>query len=132
MKKAPTPALSEFAPFADELGALEKEMAPYAQKLARIAALKKALRAGCPNDPSLPWSVEGVRFIAQLGACANERAIDLKALIKAIGLKAFAAFATTTLTALENNVGPAIVAAVVSTDATGSRSIKTFEKGTTT
>lgn len=124
----PKPAQSDFAPLADELGALEKEMAPHAQKLARIESLRKALREACTTPASEPWTVEGVRFIAMLGPRANERAIDLKKLVKAVGAAAFAKFAKCSLKDLEANVAPAVVAAVVSTGATGSRSLKTFER----
>ena len=127
--KAAKAAVSEFAPLADELGALEKEMAPFKQKLARIEALKESARAGCPVAPTLPWTVEGERFIASLGACANQRVIDIPRLVKAIGAGVYAKFATCSLEALKKCVAPAIVAAVVSSKEIGSRSLKTFEKG---
>jgi hypothetical protein len=122
-------AVSEFAPLADELGALEKEMAPHAQKIARIDALRKALRAGCTTPSTVQWTVAGERFVAVLGACAMQRSIDVPRLVKHIGAKTFAAFATCTLTALEMNVPPNVVAVVVSADNTGTRPLKTFEKG---
>lgn len=127
-KPAKAPA-SQFAPLADELGALEKEMAPFAQKISRIEALRKALRAGCPAKDAEPWTVDGAHFVAVLGPRALERKCDFAALVKAIGAKAFAAFATCTLGALETNVTPAIVASVVDSKATGFRPLKTFEKG---
>lgn len=122
-------AVSQFAPLADELGALEKEMAPYAQKIARITALKKALRDGCSVKATEQWTITGERFIAVLGPCANERLINVQKLVKTIGAVKFAAFATCTLKALEESVAPAVVAAVVTSEASGSRSLKTFEKG---
>lgn len=122
-------AVSEFAPLADELGSLEREMAPHAQKLARIDALRKALRAACSAPADSEWTIEGSRFIAVLGARAMERAVDYKKLVKAIGAGVFAKFATCTLKALEEHATPAIVAAVVTSDRTGSRTLKTFERG---
>jgi hypothetical protein len=129
-KTAPKPLASEFAPLADELGALVKEMAPHAQKLSRIEELKKALRAACPVPPTKEWTVEGAHFVVMLGACATVRRINIEKLVKMITAKAYAAFASCTLKALEEHVAPAIVAAVVVSDATGSRSLKTFERGT--
>jgi hypothetical protein len=128
-KSKPAP-LSEFAPLADELGSLEKEMAPHAQKLSRIEALKKALRTACTAKPGDQWTVDGARFIAVLGPCANKRIIDFPRLVKAIGAGVFAKFATCTLTDIEEHVPPTVAAAVVSQEAAGSRSLKTFEKGT--
>jgi hypothetical protein len=127
--KPAKPAASPFAAVADELGALEKEMAPFAQKLARIEELRKALRVGCTAKPTEPWSVEGAHFVALLGACANQRTVNFPKLVKTIGAAVFSKFATCSLKTLEENVAPATVAAVVTSDATGSRSLKTFERG---
>lgn len=121
-------ATDPFAALADELGALEKEMAPFAPQIARIAALRKALRAGCPVAAHQEWSVQGKRFQAVLGACAMERKVNYAALIKRIGAGVFAKFATCTLKDLEAKVAPAIVAQVVTSAATGSRPLETFER----
>lgn len=121
--------MSEFGVLADELGALEKEMAPHAQKLARIDHLRKVLRGACTAPAAMPWTVYGVRFLVILGPRASERLINLPALVKRIGAGRFARFAKCTLKDLEANVDPATVAAVVTTDATGSRTLKTFERG---
>jgi hypothetical protein len=126
--KPAKPILAQFAPLADELGALVKEMAPYAQKLSRIEALKKALRAGCTAKATEQWTVEGAHFVAVLGPCANSRVIDVKLLVKKIGAVMFASFSGCTLKDLEEHVAPAIVAAVVTDEPAGSRSLKTFEK----
>lgn len=115
-------------PLVDELGALEKEMAPHAQKLARIEALRKALRAACPVADAEPWSVTAKKFCVILGPKALERSIDFGELVKKIGAKAFAAFAKTTLKDLEAHVAPDVVASVVKSLNTGSRSLKTFER----
>jgi hypothetical protein len=119
---------SEFAPLADELGALEKEMAPYAQKLSRIDLLRKQLRAACPVAADKEWTVEGARFAVVLGACADQRHIDIKHLVRLISAKSYAIFATCTLKALEENTSPGVVAAVVTSSASGPRSLKTFER----
>lgn len=129
--KSPTPEpnSSSNGKLVDELGALEKEMAPHAQKLARIELLRKTLRAACPVSPDKPWTIEGARFMAIVGAKAPERSINYVALVKQIGAGVFAKFATCTLKDLELKVAPAIVAAVITSANTGSRSLKTFEKG---
>jgi hypothetical protein len=121
--------VSANALMADELGSLEKEMAPFAQKLARIEELRKALRAACPAPADIPWTCMGTKFVAMLGPQAMQRTISFGGVVKAIGAKAYAAFATCTLKALEENCEPAVVAAVVSSGATGPRSLKTYEKG---
>jgi hypothetical protein len=115
----------------DELGALEKEFAPLRPKLARIEMLRKVIRAHFDaSPPASPFEASGARFICMIGPRAVERAINYKALIKAIGLKAFALIARVTLGALEEGVPCGVVAAVVTSDNTGARSIKTFERGT--
>jgi hypothetical protein len=127
--KAATKTTNPFGAVADELGSLEKEMAPYAQKLARIECLRKVLRASCGAEPEDEWMVSGERFVAVLGPRAMERKIDIVKLVKAVGAPAFARFASCTLKALEGSVAPAVVAEVTVSGRTGSRPIKTFEKG---
>jgi hypothetical protein len=129
-KPRPDP-VSQFAPLADELGALEKEMAPHAQKLARIEALRKALRAACTAKDGEQWTVTGNRFIAVLGPRANQRLVDFPRLVKKIGAVLYAKFASCTLKDLEQYVAPDVAAAVITESATGPRSLKTFEKGGT-
>ena len=124
-------AVSQFGFLADELGALEKEMAPHAQKISRIEALKKALRAACTAPPAEQWTVDGTKFVAVLGPRSDQRLVDIPRLVKAITAAAFAKFATCTLKDLELHVAPATVASVVSSSASGSRPLKTFEKGIT-
>jgi predicted secreted protein len=128
-KPAKPASLSPFGAIADELGALEKEMAPYAQKLARIEQLRKSLRNGCEKAPDQEWKIEGARFIALLGPRANQSSIKFSEVVKAIGAKAYAAFATCTLKDLEANVTPVVMAAVLSSGRTGPRTLKTFERG---
>jgi hypothetical protein len=115
---------------ADELGALEKEFAPYQPKLDRIKLLKEQLRAAFDNR-SAGDSIEvyGEHFIVSLGPRANERSISIAKLVKAVGAKVFAKFAKCTLKDLEANVGPEVIAAVVTSDLTGTRPLKTFERG---
>lgn len=129
-KTAPLPALARIA---DELGVLEKEyalaMAPFEMKLPRMKALREALQIACPAAAGDEWTVEGERFGVNLTKRAQERTINFTKLVKAIGEKVFAKFATCTLAALEQNVAAAIAQSVVSTDRTGPRKLTTFEKG---
>lgn len=103
-------------------------MAPHAAKLKRIELLRKSLRASCNAPATESWTVTGSKFIALLGPRAMERSIDFRELVKAVGAKAYAAFATCTLKSLEENAAPAIVARVVTSEATGTRPLECFEK----
>lgn len=118
---------------ADELGALEKEyallIAPFEKKMPRMKALQKAMQDACKAPAGKEWIVEGARFGVRLGPCANQRAINIAALIKKIGAAAFAKFATCTLGALEQHAGVDVVSAVVTSAQTGPRKLSTFEKG---
>jgi hypothetical protein len=114
----------------DELGALEKEFAPLRPKLARIDALRKAIRAQFDSAPAAsPFEAKGDKFIVLIGPRAMERSINPAKLIKAIGLKLYASIARLTLGDLEANVAPEIVAGVVTSANTGARSLKTLERG---
>lgn len=116
---------------ADELGALEKELAPVQLKLARVEALRKAIRAHFDaSPPALSFEARGEHFVVMVGPRAVQRSINVAKLIKAIGLKLYAAIATVTLKNLEDNVACGVVAEVVSSAHTGARSLKTFERGT--
>lgn len=132
-KRLPESSPSPLAAMADELGALEKEyalaMAPLELKLPRMKALKEALQAACPAPADKEWIVEGEKFGVKLGPRANQRLINIVALVKKIGPAAFAKFATTTLGELEKNVSPDVAKAFVSTDQIGPRKLSTFEKG---
>jgi hypothetical protein len=136
VKAAKTPA-PDFAVFADELGALEKKMSEHQAKfaalhgadLARIELLRKTLRAACTAKPEADWTIEGKHFTAIVGPCFLQRVINFPKLVKTIGAVMFASFGRCTLKDLEEHVAPQIVAAVVTSDRTGSRPVCTFERG---
>ena len=73
---------------ADKLGALEKEyallIAPFEKKMPRMKALKELMQAACPAGARADkeWIVEGTRFGVKLGPCANQRIINIAALVK--------------------------------------------------
>ncbi len=124
------PAPNPLAPMIDELGALERELAPYEAKASRAELLRKTIRAHYEAEPAAQeFQPAGARFIALVGAKAEKRSIDFRALAKAIGLKAYAAFATCTLAALEANAPCQIAAQVVSSERTGYRPLKIVERG---
>lgn len=113
----------------DELGALEKELLPFAEKIKRIDALRKRIRIEFDSVPAADArEVHGKRFFAVVGPRAFQRTIDMVELIKSIGLKVFSRLATMSLATLEDNVDPVVVSKVVSTAQTGTRPLKTFER----
>lgn len=115
----------------DELGSLERELAPVQLKLARVAALRTAIRAHFDaSPPGEEFEARGDHFVVALGARALTRTINPAKLIKAIGLKMYASIARVTLGELERAVDPGVVAGVVTSAHTGARSLKVFERGT--
>lgn len=118
----------ELAAQVDELGALEAEIAPFKQKIVRVDALRKAIRARFDASPPLSsCEAPGKAYTAILGPCATQRWINPALLIKAIGAKAYSAIATVTLAALERNVSAEIAAGVITSKATGGRTLITVE-----
>ena len=113
----------------DELGQLESELAPLKNKIARAEMLRKTIRQAFEQeDAAKPFEAKGKRFTILLGPKAVQRSIDFKKLIKAIGLKKYAAIATCTLSALEQHHAEC-VPDVVTSDNTGARSFRVFELG---
>ena len=113
----------------DELGGIERELAPIRHKIAREEYLKKAIRATFEfSEADKPFEANGAKYTALLGPKALQRSLNPLKLIKAIGVKAYAAIAKVTLTDLENNVAAEIVAGVVTSANTGTRSLKIFAK----
>jgi hypothetical protein len=116
----------EIAQLVDELGDIDKELAPHRLAMAREEAVRKLIRAHYDNAPAdEPAEACGQRFVVLLGAKAIQATIDYPKLIKAIGLKAFASFATATLAAVEKF---APNADVVTRAHSGARSLKLFER----
>jgi hypothetical protein len=123
-KPDPVPA------WVDELGALEKELAPWQAKVKRVEQLRKALRESQPGAAAdRELQLQGSRFVAVLGPRGNQTIIDFAALVKRIKAATFAGFATCTLAALEAHVEPTIRAEVTRIEQTGPRSLRVLEKG---
>jgi hypothetical protein len=114
------------ATLADELGAIEKELAPFAGKIKRQEAIRKDIRAKAPDSQD---QIVGERFVVELGERGLETTADFPALVKKIGAEAFAKFATAKLKALHANVKPGILAFFLKSERTGPRSLKVLEKG---
>jgi hypothetical protein len=123
-KKAPK--TDPLAALADELGALEKELAPWKGKISRAEALRKEIRAQAPDTQS---EITGEKFLVTLGPRADETHIDYFGIAKRIGFDRFAKFATATQKALAEHVRAGILAQYLTKKATGTRSMKVFEKG---
>jgi hypothetical protein len=123
--------VSEALPgFIDELGRLEAELAPYAQKIKRAELLRRAVREATPEWPAhRPLELRGAEYEAFLGPKANETIIDYGALVSLIGAEAFATFARTTQKDLFANVSNALhLALILTTEQTGPRPLKVFPR----
>jgi hypothetical protein len=125
-KPDPIPAI------VDELGDLDKELSPFAAKIARVEALRKALRAEYLFQAAdKNFLAEGARYVVAVGERGMERSVDIPALVKAIGAKVFAGIASISLKALEANVAPNVALDVVTSARTGFRTLKVMEKAQT-
>ena len=128
-KKSSAP--SPLSALVDEVGSLEKELAPWRGKLAREELLRKSIRAQYDSAPAdIPVSVEGEKFIVALGPKALQSTVNVGKLAKTIGAKGALSIAKVTLEALK--AFPGVAGQVVTQSLTGTRSWKIFEKGSTT
>lgn len=117
-------------PMVDELGALEKEIAPWKGKLARADALRKILRGAVKDRaPAKEIQIEGARFVCLMGSAGLETVINKAMLFKRIGQRLFVEIAGMTVKAITDGCAPDVVAAVTSQEQTGTRSLKIMEKG---
>jgi hypothetical protein len=133
VKRATNPINShetQLAANVDELGSLERDLAPFEAKRKRAEQLRAAIRAEYANAAAeQPFEARGAKFLVQLGPKANERAIDYVKLWKLAGAAVVRKIATVTLKALEASVSADIVAQVVGAPApTGTRPLKIFER----
>lgn len=126
-KKAP-PA-SPLALLVDEMGDLERELAPFKLKTARLEALRKSLRDSFRMQaPSGTFEVAGTRFLALVGPCGAQRLVNVAALFKLVGLKRFLAMAAVSLKALAENENTDVGLAVIETSDTGPRTVNVLAK----
>lgn len=120
---AETAALAKLV---DELGSIEKELAPLAGKMKRAELLRRAIREQAPETAS---QIDGERFVAMLGEHGMRTLVNYAELVKRIGATAYAKFATATISDLEKNVAAGHLAFVLSQEQTGPRSLKVVERG---
>lgn len=116
--------MNGIAALVDELGDIERELAPFKAQIKRAEVLRSTIRGAYKgHDPAASFSVEGVRWRALLTACGNESIIDLPKLFRLAGETLFVECVSASLKTLEQKCAPAIVGAVVSTRQSGSRSL---------
>ena len=115
------------AALVDELGELEAALTPMKPKLARIETIRKQLR-GIYNDAAVDkaFTLQGSKFAATIGARSMVSAVNVTALIRAVGSKVFASIASVTLKRVQETCSPAVYAACVSSDQSGPRPIDVF------
>lgn len=125
---AEAPAKPNAAELVDELGAIEKELAPLRGKIKRAELLRQTIR-GLTDDKTN--QVDGAKFVAILGPRADKTVVDYYGLAKRIGLDRYAQFATASLEAIGQHVKPGILPPYLKTEQTGTRSLQVLEKGLT-
>lgn len=114
----------------DELGDLEKELAPLRPKIARLELLRKSVRSRYDDSPAdKTFEAVGERFVVSVGARSMESVVDVPRLIKLAGVKLVQKFARVTLKDLEANTTCAMRAQVISQQQTGYRTLKALERG---
>jgi hypothetical protein len=123
---ASDPALL-LAQWVDELGRLEQELVEVRPRLRRVEVLRDLIRARYAAEPAATaHETRGAQFLATLGPCAFQSTIDYDGVLKALGLKAYAAIARPTLKTLSETLAPEVLARVVSYTYSGARPLKTF------
>lgn len=108
----------------DELGDLERDVQPYRAKLARVEALRAAIRATFgKGDPALTYQAPGARWLCMVGPCGNQSTVDRAALVEILGPKKFAELANVSVKSLQTAVGADVLGVVVSMQPIGPRPI---------
>lgn len=127
LKLVPADPAAQLAEWVDELGSLESEMIAVRPKLARIETLRALVRERFDDHPKeKTYTTRGALYTATLGPRAFQRSLDAAALLRAIGLKAYAAIAKPLLKDVCETVEPRIAAKCITQDYTGARPLKTF------
>ena len=126
----PTKKIDPRSAQADELGALHMELAPWRLKLAREKALRESLRDSASAAPAgLGQTIEGARFVVELGAKGVERTVNVVKLADMVSLRCLQTLVSCSLKSLTDNaVSAKVQTAVIESHATGSRSITITEK----
>jgi hypothetical protein len=128
-----TPAVSpdpKLIALVDEIGDLEKELAPHKPKAARLEKLRKQLRDRYDDKPAdQPVTADGARYCIELGARAMQTVVNVPKLFKAMKLATFLKVATVTLKAITAECTPGVAGSVITEAQTGPRSLTITEKG---
>lgn len=126
----PSPEEVQLAANVDELGALEREIAPLKFKIDRIDALRRAIREHyAASDAAKDFTAAGEKFTVLVGPRSREAVIDIAALAKSLGTKVFYKIAQVTKKSLEAHLTAPAIAALTKYELTGHRSLKVFPKG---
>jgi hypothetical protein len=118
---------------ADELGAIEKylapKMAPLKPAIARAEKLRKLLRDAHEVKPAwTAYFIKGEKFTVELGPRGSQDRVNVVKLAKLITPQALWGLVSCTLKNLwESDVNPAVIAQVIDTSATGTRPITITE-----
>ncbi len=124
------PNFAALAVLVDELGELQKDLAPFIAKFARVVAIQKALREAFRNDAQdRSIVIAGQSWRAHLSACGNQSKISVRALYKAIGIRQLLSIASVTLTAAAATVSPEVLATCTETTQTGPRKLTVVPHG---
>jgi hypothetical protein len=116
----------------DELGVLERDLAPLKFKIDRIDALRKAIREHYATKPAEEaFTAAGEKFNVLVGPRSREAVLNISALVRTLGTKVFYAIAQVTKKSLETHLTAPQIAAVTHYELTGHRTLKVFEKGAT-
>jgi hypothetical protein len=122
----PNPKKSALACMVDELGQVEAALEPHRRLIAREDELRKIIRGHYEGAPAgEPYEVLGEKYTVLLGAKAQVKTVNIAKLVKAIGTKAFIAFASVTIANVEKHA-PGLDC--VTSERTGSRSVKVFRR----
>lgn len=114
----------------DELGALERDIAPLKFKIDRIDVLRKAIREHYAAKPAQEaFTAAGEKFTVLVGPRSREAVLNIAALVKTLGTKVFYKIAQVTKKSLETHLTAPAIAAVTSYELTGHRTLKLFVKG---
>ena len=117
-------AAAQLAAMVDELGELERETQPWRPKLARVEALRSAVRAVyAKSDPGATYKASGRRWICMVGPNGNQSTVDRAALIDIIGAKKYAELSTVSVKALSGAIGADVLGVVVTMQPAGPRSL---------
>ena len=126
-KKPALPTLA--AAIVDEIGDLERELAPWKPKEARLEMLRRQARA-CydalgANDTA---EAQGERYVLLVGVSGIQQSVNVARLARTIKLSKLVEIVSCTLTNLRLAF-PGIATQFIDSEQTGPRSLKVVERG---